>query len=362
MTAPQQPLAPATMPAGPAGWSQAPRSRAPLRVGISLSNEVPVADTVASAVQAERLGFGEVWLPESGHGRGVFTVAAAVAAATRRIRIGIGIVNPFWRHPSAIAMEAAALDELSGGRLSLGLGAALWTLRAFGEADSRADRPLTAMVEAIRVVRALLRGEPGPGGEVFAVQAGAQLDFSPAQPDIPVYVGAVNARMLRAAGTWADGVELGAIVSPGYLRWSWEQIALGARQAGRDPADLDLASNVLVSVDRDARAARDAVRRVLAYYIHRVESVVLTTSGADPEEISRVRRAVASDGVGAGARLVTDRLIDTFAAAGTPEDVARRLSEYSAAGLRGLLAWHVIGPDRARALRLLAGEVRPHVA
>src|ERR1041384_8358018 len=100
-------------------------SGAPLRLGLALSNEVPVAETVALAVRAEQLGFGEVWLPESGHGRGLFTVAASVAAATRRVKIGIGIVNPFWRHPSLIAMEAAALDEASQGRVLLGLGAAL---------------------------------------------------------------------------------------------------------------------------------------------------------------------------------------------------------------------------------------------
>ena len=87
------------------------------RLGLALSNEVPVSQTVALAVRAEQLGFSEVWLPESGHGRGLFTVAASVAAATRRVGIGIGIVNPFWRHPSLIAMEAAALDEASGGRV-----------------------------------------------------------------------------------------------------------------------------------------------------------------------------------------------------------------------------------------------------
>ncbi len=97
--------------------------------------------------------------------------------------------------------------------------------------------------------------------------------------------------MLRASGAWADGVELGALVSPGYVGWSWEHISAGAVAAGRDPSTLDLASNVLVSVDRDARLARDAVRRVLAYYAARVEPVVLTTSGADPDELTRVRRA-----------------------------------------------------------------------
>jgi 5,10-methylenetetrahydromethanopterin reductase len=322
---------------------------------------VPIAETVALARQAEALGFGEVWLPESSHGRGVFTVAASVAAATRHIKIGIGVVNPFWRHPALIAMEAAALDEASDGRLMLGVGAALWTLRALGEADSRTERPLTATVEALRVIRGMLRGEPGVDGEIFAVRAEAKLDFARRRPTLPIYVGAVNGRMLRTSGAYADGVQLGAIVSPGYARWSWAQITRGAIAAGRDPAQLDLASNVLVSVDPDARAARAAVRRVLAYYIHRVEPIVLSTSGADPDEIERVRRTVLEDGLDAGMALIGDALIDTFAAAGDPDHVVARLQEYVAAGLRGVLAWHVIGPDRARSLRLLADEVRPRV-
>jgi 5,10-methylenetetrahydromethanopterin reductase len=331
-------------------------------MGLALSNEVSIRDTVGLACQAEELGFEEVWLPESGHGRGLFTVAASVARATRRIKIGIGIVNPFWRHPSVIAMEAAALDEASDGRLMLGLGAALWTLRALGEADARTERPLTAMVEAIQIVRSMLRGEhAGLDGRVFSVRRDARLDFQVAREAIPVYVGAVNGRMLRAAGALADGVQLGAIVSPGYARWSWTQIAQGALEVGRDPGTLDLASNVLVSVDSDAHAARNAVRRVLAYYIHRVEPVVLATSGGDPDEIEGVRRAVLERGVEDGAQRVTDGLIDTFAAAGEPDFVAARLQEYVDAGLRGVLAWHVLGPDRARALRLLAEEVRPRV-
>jgi 5,10-methylenetetrahydromethanopterin reductase len=218
------------------------------------------------------------------------------------------------------------------------------------------------MVEAIQIVRSLLRGESSTvSPRIFAARADAHLDFARSRASIPVYVGAVNGRMLRAAGALADGVQLGAIVSPGYAAWAWQQVQLGARDAGRDPEQLDLASNVLLSVDRDARAARDAVRTVLAYYMHRVESVVLSTSGADPEELRRVRETVLEQGVPAGARLVTDGLIDTFAAAGDPDAVCERLRAYLAAGLRGVLAWHVIGPDPARSLQLLAEVVRPRV-
>lgn len=337
-------------------------SAAPRRLGLALSNEVPIPATIALAQRAEQLGLAEVWLPESGHGRGMFTVAASIAAATDRVKLGIGIVNPFWRHPSLIAMEAAALDEASGGRVLLGLGAALWTLRALGEADERTAKPLAAMVEAIRLVRALLNpSAQQPPSRAFPFRADARLDFPLERTAIPVYVGAVNARMLQAAGAYADGVQLGAIVSPGYARWAWRQVVLGAAQAGREASRIDLASNVLLSVDLDRRAARDAVRRVLAYYIHRVEPVVLSTSGSDPGELDHIRRLVLERGTDAAAAQISDALIDTFAAAGDPDDVTARLTTYCDAGLRGVLAWHVIGPDPERSLQLLAETVRPRV-
>ena len=149
------------------------------RLGLALSNEVPLATTSTLARTAEALGLAEVWLAESGHGRTTTAAATVVGAATSRIGIGLGVVNPFWRHPSLIAMEAATIDEAIGGRLRLGLGAAIWTLRALGEADGRTDRPLTAMVEAIRVVRGILRAQSGPAGQVFEVRSDARLDFEP---------------------------------------------------------------------------------------------------------------------------------------------------------------------------------------
>ena len=69
------------------------------RLGVALSNEVPVAESVRLAKTAEELGFSEVWVPESRHGRSVTSVVGAIAGATSRIGLGLGVVNPFWRHP-----------------------------------------------------------------------------------------------------------------------------------------------------------------------------------------------------------------------------------------------------------------------
>lgn len=332
-------------------------SAAPVRLGISVSNEVTIAETIHLARTAEEHGLAEIWIPESSHGRGIFTVAAAVAAATSRISIGIGIVNPFWRHPSVIAMEGGALDELSDGRLLLGLGAALWTLKSLGEDDERGRRPLAAMDEAFQIVRSMLEGGTGIDGSVYRSRADGHLDFETRRPSVPLYSGAVNAKMLQLSGVRADGVELGAIASPGYARWAWGHIEAGAVSVGRDPAEVDLASLALVSIGRDRVAARAEVKRVLAYYLWRVEGVVVDQSGADLDQVAAVRAAVASGGVEAGIALIDDALIDVFAAAGEPDDVAARLQQYIDAGVRGVLGWHVFGPDRAEGLRLFAGPV-----
>ncbi len=331
-----------------------------MRLGLALANEGPLAETVALARLAEQVGLSEVWVPESSHGRSATSVAATLAAHTRRIGLGVGVVNPFWRHPALIAMEAATLDEASDGRLRMGLGAGLWTLEALGEADQRTRRPLAAMVEAIKIVQAMLRDEPGPAAELFTVRPDARLSFAPLRRDLPVYVGAVNQRMLQAAGALADGAYLGAITSPGYTAWAAEQLRWGAANAGRQ-GPVDLVANVLTSVSLDPRAARHAVKPVLAYYLWRVDGVVVDQAGTDPDAVAEVRRTVATLGVQAGAARVSDHLVEVFAAAGDPEQVAQRLQRYAQAGLDGALAWHVLGPDPREGLRLLAQQVWPLV-
>jgi 5,10-methylenetetrahydromethanopterin reductase len=330
-------------------------------LGLSLSNEDAVPETLALCRTGDALGFDEVSLPESRQHRSVFAVAAAVLATTPRIRVRIGIANPLTRHPAVLAMEAATLAEIGGpARLRFGIGAAEWTMRALGYAPD-GWRPYTHTVEAVRAIRALLAGAPiGFAPTTFRAPADTRLDFTPAGP-VPVDLGAVNARMMEAVGEVADGVQLGAITSAPYTAWAVARVAAGAARAGRSTAGILVSGNVLTSVGRSRREARDAVREVLAYYLWRVEGVVVDESGADPDAVTAVRRAVADGGAAAGAAVVSDGLIDTFAVAGTVDDVIAGLRPFAAAGLALPLAWHTLGPDPAWALEALAREVRPAV-
>jgi 5,10-methylenetetrahydromethanopterin reductase len=326
--------------------------------GLSLSNEEPVAITLALVEQAERLGFDEVSIPESQLFQSVTSTAAAALAATDRIVVRIGIANPVLRNPVLLALEAATLADLGNGRIRFGVGAAEWTLKALGLAPA-GWRPLTNTIEAVRAIKRLTAGEElGFQPTTFDAAPDLRLNLVPATP-VPVDVGAVSLKMMQASGEYADGVQLGAITSVRYTRWAREQLAIGAARVGRDPAELLVSGNVLTSVDQDRAAARAAVRPVLAYYLARVEGVVVDESGADPYAVAAVRAAFAAGGVEAGAAAVSEQLIDTFAAAGTVDDVVASLQPYAEAGLDLPLAWHTFGPDPAAGIRVLAEQVRP---
>lgn len=329
-------------------------------VGLSLSNEAPAAVTLAQGVQADELGYDEVSIPESRLHRSTTSVAAAILARTQRVTVRVGVANPVTRHPLLLALEAATLSDIGPARVRFGVGACEWTMRAFG-CEPQGWLPYTNTVETVRAMLSLLAGGPlGFQPETFAADAEARLDLAPPSP-VPVDVGAVNARMLEAAGRWANGVQLGALMSPAYVAWASERIAAGGLDAGRDPGDVLISGNVLTSLSRDRRAARREVCEVLAYYLARVEGVVVDRSGADPEAVAAVRAAVARDGLAAGAAAVSGQLIDTFAVTGDTDEVIERLMPFGAAGMAMPLLWYTLGPDPSWAVEALAAEVLPAV-
>ena len=115
-----------------------------------------IEDLVRYAQLAEASEFTSFWLGERYYARGIYTAAAAIAAATKTIKIGLGIVSPFTRHPSMIAMETAALDEFSRGRVMLGLGVSQISALRQGVKNTP---PATSLKETIEIVRGFFAGD-----------------------------------------------------------------------------------------------------------------------------------------------------------------------------------------------------------
>ncbi|PZF80451.1 LLM class flavin-dependent oxidoreductase [Jiangella anatolica] len=311
-----------------------------MRLAFSLSGHRPSRSAVASAVAAEEAGFDEVWVTEDYVERGAFALAGAIAQATSSVQVGIGVVNPWTRHPVVLAMEFATLDELSGGRALAGLGASneRWMT---GQLGIPFDRPLSRLAESVDVVRRLLSGEHvRHSGPAYTVDAA--LSFHPLRPDLPIVLGVKGPRALDLAARTADGVLLSILAGPDYVREVRSRVGPSVRLAGY----------VGLSVDDDATAARDRIRPMVAQFlgIHG-DHLITRSAGLSPSLCADFRAGLVA-GV-PRVDLVTDDLLDRLVAAGTPSEVTAAFDRFAAAGLDVAVVRDDPGVDPADILMII---------
>ncbi len=187
----------------------------------------------AVAVAADEAGLDELWLWEDCFWYAGVAAAAAALAATRRLRLGIGLLPVPLRNVALTAMEIATLDRMFPGRLVAGVGHGVqdW----MGQVGARVDSPLTLLAEYLDALRALLRGERVSVSGRYVHLDAVALDWPPATPT-PVYAGAVGPRTLRLSGARADGTILTGGTTPDQVALARAQIDAGRTGAGRtDP-------------------------------------------------------------------------------------------------------------------------------
>ena len=179
---------------------------APARIGVAVSGGLTAPEIVDCVRLAEDLGYESAWVAE-GHGGDQFAILAACATATTRIRLGTSISSVFVRSVPTIAMAAATVDALSGGRFVLGLGSS-HRVQVEGEHGLPYAKPITRVRESVEAIRALLRdGEVAYRGETIAIDR-FDLWFTPHRRVIPIYLSALFPPMLEVCGELADGLIL----------------------------------------------------------------------------------------------------------------------------------------------------------
>jgi 5,10-methylenetetrahydromethanopterin reductase len=308
--------------------------------GVGLPLEAPVRLLVEIAREMEDLGYSTLWANDERLERDVYTVLGVIATHTRRLRLGPGVTNPYSRHPALTAVAVATLDEISGGRAVLGLGAGGTNHRTLGITR---DRPATALRETVGVIRALLGGETVTlEGRVVRVYQG-RLDFHPIRSVVPIYIGARGPRALEVAGEVADGVIVGNVATPEGWRYALDHIERGRRRAGRSPAAITLVAWMYASIADDPRAALDAIRPMVATSLVTSRPVLDRLGIEMPPRFASIMEA---------AGWSTSREVTRRAAAEVPDDLARRF------GLAG-----TVRDCRAQLDRLLAAVPQiSHVA
>lgn len=309
-----------------------------MRIGVAPSGRRSAADAVELARRAEDAGLDEVWVSEDYLERGAFAVAGAMAAATQRMRVGLGVVNPWTRHIALTAMEAHALDEVAGGRSVLGIGASNkgWMQDRLGIPF---ERPIARLVEYTRGLRTLLAGERLTA-EIGGQHIDAALDAHPAR-DIPIVWGVKGPRALELSSE-ADGVMLSVLSSPAYVRWVRESYA-----------PRDTIAYASFAVDADAAVARERLRAHTARFLGmHGPSAITERAGLDQGLAAQWReRLLAGQDA---SELVDDAVVAAVTVSGTPDDAAAALLAHRDAGLGSLV---VIDDGSADPAELVAGVV-----
>jgi 5,10-methylenetetrahydromethanopterin reductase len=306
--------------------------------------------SVEQARAAEAAGIDAVWFAENPFARGIMTAATACALATRTQSIGAGVFNPYGRHPTLIAMEIGALDELSGGRVRLGIGSGLG--HAVERMGFSTKRSLTTLREAIVILRALLRGEEvNFAGTAFNVQR-VKLDYR-ARADIPIFMAARGPNALKACGEIADGLIVSNMCATGFSAEAVRRLHEAAQAAGRVSAPgVVQYMPCIPRADRDEafRAAKRAVADMLPAYwalaqkLPDAKAALMTGSGISEEDfaaaVTRLKGGEAAD------TALDDRYVTAFTIAGNGEDCRELAAAYAAVGVTEL-ALTFSGPSAA---------------
>ena len=326
------------------------------------------ADQLALVQEAERLGYDSVWTAEA-YGSDAATILGWLAGATSRIRLGSAIFQMPGRSPAMTAMTAATLDQLSDGRMILGIGSSGPQV-AEGWHGQRFGRQLQRTREYIAVVRMALARErvsfsgstlelPLPDGPGKALK----LTIAPVQERIPVFLAAIGPRNTALAAEIADGW-LPTLFSPEHVAEFRPLLAEGFERAGdgRGFDSFEIAPTVNVMVSPDLEAARDAMRHYVALYVGGMGSRrqnfynALVRRYGFEEAAETVQTLYLEGRRDEAAAALPDELIDTLTLCGPRERVRERLDVYRSAGVGTLLvspmAWSF--EERLAQLRFVA--------
>jgi 5,10-methylenetetrahydromethanopterin reductase len=299
--------------------------------------------------EIEQLGYSQLWLTDSSlHARNCYCYLTLAAGRSSRMLLGTAVTNPATRHPAITAAAAATVDEISAGRMVVGIGAGDRPLLALGLRPS----PLADLEAAVRGIRSLWSGTTvdleAPG---FSL-AGAHLRF-PARPDIPVYVSASGPKTLELAGRIADGVIMLVGLFPEAVKWALEHVRRGADGAGR--AVPHVAVFAYGMIDEDEEAALAAARSIAAWFPQTAPHVC-NLAGLAPEIADRVRAGYSGgefQEAASAAALLPDEFVRKVALSGNQQRAAQQIRNALRAGADSV---HVfpLGSNRMQTVRSFA--------
>ena len=302
------------------------------KLGYSLGPLLSMDEVLIIAKLADKSGVVDsIWIPES-WGRDTFSTLGAVSQVTRKIKLGSSIVNVYSRTPATIAMGAVTLDKLSNKRTIIGIGASTPEL-VTGWHGMEFHNPLQRTKECIECLRQILSGERvNYTGTHFNISNFKILE-SPARKSLPIYIAAVNPRMIELARYYADGIIF-------YLRPINElrKVVTSLKSKAKcnvSEADFVIACSIICAVSKNnPEKARERASKTLAYYITtgRYYKQFLADNGFR-NDVSSIVQAYETGGLKLAADVVTDELLDSLTICGGLEECYKSLEKFLSTGI-----------------------------
>lgn len=312
--------------------------------------QLPMDAIPGLARLAEAHGFDCAWGGEANN-KDPTVMLSAIAAVTTRLKVGSAIYHILGRTPATLALQAAGLDELSGGRFFLGIGSSNPTIAKWH--GQTFDHPLGRVQEYIEIVRAALRGEKlSYAGKYFTAQ-NFKMAFKPSGRTMPIYLAAFGPQMTRLAGRISDGVLIN-MANPTEIRRIVAEVRVGAVEAGKDPAKMEIICKIRCSIAPNYDVAREALSHALAYYALADYYRDLLGRMGFSAEVEAMRAAWQSGGFHAARKLITDEMFRSLpmVAATSAAEVVEQMKPYAEAGATRIILPYVAASDD------IVGELR----
>lgn len=298
------------------------------KVGYSLGPLLSIEQVLAFAKMAgSKQNVDSLWVPES-WGRESFATLGAMSQVTERVRLGTSIISIYARTPAAVAMGATTLDMLSNNRTIIGLGASTSAIVENWH-GMKFEHPVDRMKEYVQCLRLMASGEKvNYNGRFFKVN-NFKILHQPPRKQIPIFVAAINKRMLALASELADGVLL-------YLR-PFEEIkrtVANLKQINRN-RNFEVACSFICAVsNKDPEKARVRAAKTLAFYVAvgKYYSRFLSENGFK-DEAERITFEYNKNGGDAAGKAVSERMLASLTIGGSSEDCIKALARFVSAGV-----------------------------
>jgi 5,10-methylenetetrahydromethanopterin reductase len=296
--------------------------------GVVLQGAYPPEEFRSMVDRIDALGFSNLWLTDSSlHARNSYAYLTLAATVSPRLLLGTAVTNPLTRHPAITAVAAATVDEVSEGRMILGIGAGDRPLLALGLRPAR----LASVRSSIGAIRGLWSGEAVTVDDPAFRLDDAHMRFG-ARTDIPIYLSASGPKMLKLAGEVADGVILLVGLFPEALAWALEQVDRGAARANRPRPHI--AVFAYGAIDDDESVALAAARPIAAWF-PQTAPVICELGGLPTTLTDQVRERYAGgefQEAADAANLLPDAFVRKVALAGDAAAARERIEAVAAAG------------------------------